>query len=473
VQYLSIARVRVLPIIYKVLESRRKRLLKIMSNILYPTTNLTDLEKFKFSSGSGVYVYDDHGKCYLEGVAGLWCASLGFENEELIDAIHQQYQSLPYSHMFGGKTHQPAIDLAGKLSEMVDIDDAKIFFGNSGSDANDSLLKIVRYYNQIKGRPEKFKVIARESAYHGVTMASASLTGLASSHRNFNLPFDALGVLRVDAPHYYRNSLPGESEHEFCDRLINQIDLLVQQEGSDTIAAFIAEPVSGAGGVIVPPENYFPRLQELLIENDILFLDDEVICGFGRTGNDFGSTTFGFKPDTMTLAKGLSSAYFPISASVISGDIYDHLLQGSSDGDVFGHGFTYSGHPVGCAAALKTIEICERDKLFDNASKMGDYMHSRLKNVFANHEFVGEIRGVGLIAGIEFVKNKLDREPFPDNSFVTVCQSVCEMNGLILRALPNNTMAISPPIIITESEIDVLIDILEISLMQTIKIKCT
>lgn len=440
----------------------------IMSSVLYPSTNLCAPEQIKFSKGKGIYVYDDKGKKYIEGLAGLWCASLGYGNEELVEAISGQLERLSYSHLFGGKTHQEGIDLADKLSEMVNISGAKVFFGNSGSDANDSLVKIVRYYNHILGTPEKRKIISRHNAYHGLTVAAASLTGLAANHAHFNLPFDALGILRIDAPHYYRNGLNGESESAFCDRLINQLEELIDTEGAETIAAFIAEPINGAGGVIVPPRDYFPRVQRLLRDNNILFLDDEVICAFGRTGKDFGATMFGFQPDTMTLAKGLSSAYFPISACVISGEIHDQLVKGSSEVGVFGHGFTYSGHPVGCVAALKTLEIYERDNLYLSAAENGDYMHAKLAAAFKDNGFVGEIRGVGLIAGIQFVAEKEKKEFFNDNQFVVRCQKQCEDNGLIVRALADNTLAICPPLIISRRQIDELVEILYRSVNQVI-----
>ncbi|MGH1541609.1 MAG: aminotransferase [Arenicella sp.] len=439
-----------------------------MSNILYPTSNPLALEQVNISHGKGIYLYDDKGKQYIEGLAGLWCSSLGYGNDELIETMTQQMERLSYSHLFGGKTHQLSIDLADKLSAMVNVDKARVFFGNSGSDANDSLLKMVHYYNQVRGVPEKRKIISRKNAYHGVTMAAATLTGIESNHRNFNLPFDALGVLRVDAPHYYRNGLAGESEGEFCDRLIAQLEEVIEAESPDTIAAFIAEPIMGAGGVIVPPEGYFARIQQILKDNDILFLDDEVICAFGRTGNDFGATTFGFQPDTMTLAKGLSSAYFPISASVISDEIHQKIVQGSSEVGVFGHGYTYSGHPVGCAAALKTLQIYERDKLYEQAADNGVYMHNRLAAAFAENEYVGQIRGVGLIAGIQFVADKEKKVFFSDNSFVVKCQKQCEKNGLILRALADSTLAICPPLIITKQEIDDLVDIVQRSVEQVI-----
>ena len=437
-----------------------------MNSLLYPATNPTAIEQLKLASGTGIYVTDDKGKQYIEGMAGLWCSSLGYGNEELIETITKQLETLSYSHMFGGKTHQVGIDLADKLSEMVNIKGAKVFFGSSGSDANDSLVKLVSYYNAVRGKPQKRKILARQSAYHGVSLAAASLTGLPVFHTNFNLPLDALGVVRLDAPHYYRNGLEGETQAQFCDRLIDQIEQVIAREGADTIAAFIAEPINGAGGVIVPPEGYFRRVQALLKKHDILFLDDEVICAFGRTGNDFGATTFGFEPDTMTLAKGLSSAYFPISASIISGDIYDQVVKGSSKVGVFGHGYTYSGHPVGCAAALKTLEIYERDQLFNVAAERGAYLHQKLRDTFSANNNVGEIRGAGLLAGIHFVESAEKKAFFDNNDFVLKVQKQCEANGLILRALADNTLAICPPLIITNEQIDQLVEILALSLNQ-------
>lgn len=439
-----------------------------MNNILYPTTNPAAIEQIQFSRGEGVYLYDADGKPYIEGLAGLWCASLGYGNEEVIEAITKQMQTLSYSHLFGGKTHQPAIELAAQLSELVPIDNAKVFFGNSGSDANDTLLKLVRYYNQVRGLPDKRKIIARDKAYHGVTMAAAALTGLESSHYHFDLPFEALGVLRVDAPNYYRNGLPGETEEQFCDRLVAQLQVMIESEGADTIAAFIAEPINGAGGVIVPPPGYFPRVQELLRKHDILFLDDEVICAFGRMGYDFGASAFEFQPDTMTLAKGLSSSYFPISASVISGEMYEVLAAGSAEKGVFGHGFTYSGHPVGCAAAIKTLEIYQRDKLFEQARQKGQYLHQRLTDAFGDNPYVGQIRGMGLIAGIQLVADRDKKQFFADNKIVMQCQQQCQDNGLILRALPDNTLAICPPLVISIDEIDELVDIASRSIDQVV-----
>jgi len=429
-----------------------------MSGIIYPTTNLKATETLTLERGEGVYVYDNQGNEYLEGLAGLWCTSLGYNNRELIDTLNEQMGKLCYSHMFGGKTHQVGMDLADKLNAMVPVENAKVFFGNSGSDANDSHVKMLRYYFNAIGKPEKRKIIARERAYHGVTVAAASLTGLAPNHEHFDLPFEALGILRTDAPHYYRGALPGETEEQFVDRITNKLEQLILREGADTIAAFIAEPITGASGVIVPPKGYYEKVQAILSKYDILFWADEVITGFGRTGNDFGSTTMDInKPDMMTLAKQLSSAYMPISASVIRGDMYEAMIEPSSQVGVFGHGYTYSGHPAAAAVALKTLEIYERDNVFGHAAEMGDYMQKRLQE-FADHPLVGEIRGEGLIGAIEFVANKKTGQAFAGGAVGGFAQQACQNHGMITRAVAGSSLAFCPPLIITKDQIDEMIE---------------
>lgn len=440
-----------------------------MSSIIYPTTNLKATETLILDRGEGVYVYDADGKQYLEGLAGLWCTSLGYNNRELIDAASEQMGQLSFYHMFGGKTHRAAMELSDKLAAMVPVDNAKIFFGNSGSDANDTHVKILRYYFNAIGKPEKFKIIARERSYHGVTLASAALTGLAPNHTHFDLPFEALGVLRTDAPHYYRGALPGESESEFVERITNNLEQLILREGAETIAAFIAEPITGASGVIVPPAGYYDRVQAILAKYDILFWADEVITGFGRTGQDFGCNTMGIQsPALMTLAKQLSSAYMPISASVVRGDIYDALVEPSASVGVFGHGYTYSGHPVACAVSLKTLEIYQRDRLFEHAAKMGEYLHSRLAP-YRDHPLVGEVRGQGLIAAVEFVANKATREAFAGGAVGGFAQMACQKHGLIARAVAGSSLAFCPPLIITEAQIDELIEKFDRALQDTLE----
>jgi len=437
-----------------------------MSAVIYPTTNLMVTEQLVIDRGEGVYVYDQQGKQYLEGMAGLWCTGLGYGNRELIDCISEQLGKLSFTHMFGGKTHQPGMDLADKLAGMVPVKDAKVFFGNSGSDANDTHIKLLRYYADVTGKPEKHKIVTRERAYHGVTVAAGSLTSLPANLAHFDAPLDALGILRTDHPHYYRGALEGESEAEFVVRITANLEQLILREGPDTIAAFIAEPITGASGVIVPPAGYYEKVQAILDRYDILFWADEVITGFGRTGKVFGSETTNIRrPDQMTFAKQLSSAYYPISAAVIRGDIYEAMRAPSAEVGVFGHGYTYSGHPVACAAALKTLEIYERDKLYAHAADMGAYLQQRLAPL-RDHERVGEVRGAGLIAAVELVEDRATRAPANDLAKRTT--RLCENNGLIVRNVAGCALAVCPPLVITRTQVDELVDKLTRSLEEAL-----
>lgn len=437
-----------------------------MTSVLYPTTNLAAVEQMTIERGEGIYVYDSNGKRYLEGLAGLWCTSLGYGNQELIDASTAAMSKLSYTHMFGGKTHQTAIDLADKLTAMVPVENAKAFFGLSGSDANDTIIKILRYYANVTGQPQKRKIIARQRAYHGVSVAAGSLTSTPVNVTHFDPPVEALGILHTDAPHYYRGRQGGETEAGFVDRIVANLEKLILEEGPDTIAAMICEPVTGASGVIVPPDGYYEKVQAVLARYDILFWSDEVICGFGRLGKDFGANAMGIEsPAIMTMAKQITSAYFPLSASVIRGDIYDALVEPSAKVGMFGHGYTYSGHPTGCAVALKALEIYERDNIFEKAAKTGEYLQRRLRE-FADHELVGEVRGMGLIGAIELVRDKATGETF-DPSVAMFLANACQDNGLFGRPLNGTTFAVCPPLIITEEQVDELIDILGRSLEQT------
>jgi adenosylmethionine-8-amino-7-oxononanoate aminotransferase len=429
-----------------------------MTHLLYPTTNLAAIEQLSIVRGEGVYVYDTQGKRYLEGMSGLWCTALGYGNQELIDTVRQQMETLSFTHLFGGKTHPMAIELADRLSAMLPVPDARLFFGNSGSDANDTHVKLLRYYADVSGKPNRFKIITRERAYHGVTLAAGSLTSLPVNAAHFNPPLEALGILRTDAPHYYRGALPGEREDGFVERITNNLEQLIIEEGPETIAAFLAEPVTGASGVIVPPGGYYAKVQAILKKYGILFIADEVITGFGRTGNDFGCTTMGIEPDMMTLAKQLSSAYFPISAAAIPGWMHDALIEPSSRVGAFGHGYTYSGHPVGCAVALKTLEIFQRDRVFDNAAAVGAYLQERLE-AFKEHALVGEVRGLGLIAALELVADKQSKRAFEGTAVGAFTQQACQEAGLIVRSL-GNTVAVCPPLVITRSQVDELVEML-------------
>ena len=438
-----------------------------IASVLHPYTNLaTHLENgpMIIERGKGIYVYDDSGKEYIEGLAGLWCTALGFGVEELVEAAAEQMRKLPYYHIFASKSTGPAIDLADRLTNMLPVDRAKIFFANSGSEANDSLIKMVWYYSNARGKPEKKKIISRQRAYHGVTIASASLTGLPNNHRSFDLPIDR--ILHTESPHYYHDANAGESEEEFSTRLADSLDRMIEAEGPETVAAFIAEPVMGAGGVIIPPSGYFDKIQAVLAKHDVMFLDDEVICGFGRTGNPFGCQTYGIKPDTMTIAKALSSAYLPISAVAINNEMFEGVMEESNRIGVFGHGFTYSGHPVSAAVALKNLELIEERDVMGHAARVSPVFQSRLK-ALADHPLVGEARGVGLLGAVELVADKSTRRNFqPTQGAGAYLSARATDHGLIIRAM-GDSIGLCPPLIISEAEINELFDRLTTALNET------
>ncbi|MCC7428601.1 MAG: aspartate aminotransferase family protein [Alphaproteobacteria bacterium] len=427
--------------------------------LLQPITDLRTAEKtgpMVITRGKGVRVWDDQGRDFIETMAGLWCASLGFENERLVGAATAQLRKLPYYHAFSAKANEPLIELAERLVRMAPVPMSKVFFANSGSEANDSAVKMIWYYNNAMGRPKKKKIISRIKGYHGVTVASGSLTGLPNYHRAFDLPI--AGILHTDCPHYYRFGKPGESEEQFASRCAESLEALILKEGPDTIAAFFAEPVMGAGGAIPPPRTYFDKIQPILQKYDILFVADEVICGFGRTGNMWGSQTYDLKPDIITCAKALSSAYLPISAVMVNDRVFQPMADQSHEIGMFSHGFTYSGHPVPAAVAVETLKIYEETNILDHVRRIGPHMQEGLRRRFANHHLVGEVRGVGMVAAVELVKNKETKEPFDAKEKIGArLVKCCEAQGLICRALVD-TIAFSPPLVITETETDEMLD---------------
>ncbi|MFN0262718.1 aspartate aminotransferase family protein [Tepidamorphus sp. 3E244] len=433
-----------------------------IETVLHPYTNLAthrETGPLSLERAEGVRVYDSSGKSYIEGMAGLWCTSLGYGNEELIEAASDQMRKLSFTHIFGGKSHDPAIALAEKLKEISPVPVSKVFFVGSGSEANDTQVKFVWYMNNALGRPAKKKIISRKRGYHGVTIASASLTGLPANHTDFDLPI--ANIMHTSCPHYYREGHEGESEDEFATRMASELEEMITREGPDTVAAFIAEPVMGAGGVIVPPETYFAKIQAVLDKYDVMMIADEVICGFGRTGEMFGTQTFGMKPDTISVAKALSSAYQPIGAVMISDEMYEAMVEASRKIGIFGHGFTYSAHPVASAVALKTLEIYERDNIVGIARARTPQFQNRL-NKLADHPLVGQARGVGLIGAIEIVSDKESRKQFDPKAGVAArIVKFCEEDGLILRNLYGDCVALCPPIIIDEADTDEMFDILE------------
>ena len=422
---------------------------------LHPSTNLRQLQRegpLVITRGEGVYVYDDEGERYLEGMAGLWCASLGFSEERLALAAHRQMLELPFYHSFAGKVPAVSTELAEKLIGMAPRGMSKVLFSNSGSEANDTAVKLAWYVNNARGRASKKKLIARERAYHGVTIAAGSLTGLAFARTDFDLPIARF--LHTDAPYHYRGARDGESEEAFAARLAGNLEALILREGPDTIAAFFAEPVMGAGGVIVPPATYFDQIQPILRKYEILFVVDEVICGFGRTGNMFGSQTFNLKPDIMTLAKALSAGYMPISATLVSSAVYDVLLAQSDKLGIFGHGYTYSSHPVPAAVALETLRIYTERDILAHVRAVAPAMQDGLRS-FADHPLVGDVRGIGLIGAIELVRDKATRQSFDPKAAVGAhLVRRAQQHGVILRSMPGDIVTFCPPLIISETEID-------------------
>ena len=425
---------------------------------LHPYTNFRVHERegpLVITRGEGVRVFDEAGKSYIEGLAGLWCTALGFNEPRLIEAAKRQLETLPFCHGFGGRASNVIIDLAEALIAMAPVPMSKVFFANSGSEANDTAVKIVWYYNNARGRPKKKKIISRHKAYHGVTVATAGLTGLPNNHRDFDLPIK--NIVHTDCPHHYRFARDGESEEAFATRCADNLEKLILEEGPDTVAAFFAEPIMGAGGVIVPPATYFEKVQAVVRKYDLLFLADEVICGFGRTGNMWGCQTFDLKPDMITVAKALSSAYLPISGLMVSEDIYQAMVTESDKIGIFAHGFTYSGHPVPAAVALEALRLYEERNIVDHVRAVGPRLQDGLGR-FADHPLVGEVRGRGLIAAVELVKDKRTKEPFePADGVCAFLMARALDHGLITRSL-GDCVAFSPPLVITEAEIDELLE---------------
>ena len=430
---------------------------------LHPYTNL-DVHRTRgpltITRGEGIYVWDEDGKRYLEGLAGLWCTSLGFSEQRLVEAAKAQMEKLPYMHIFAHRSTEPVIELNEKLISMAPEGLAHVFLTNSGSEAIDTAIKFVWYYNNAVGRPQKKKIISRKRGYHGITVAGGSLTAIPLMQNDFDLPVSDR-FLHTETPSYYRCGLAQESEEQFCDRIVASLEQLILDEGPDTVAAFFAEPVMGAGGVIVPPAGYYRKVQAVLKKYDILFLADEVICGFGRTGNCWGSQTFDLKPDLLTCAKQLSSAYLPIAAVMISEKIFDAFIEQSKKHGALGMGYTYGGHPVPAAVALETLKIYEERDTFGHVRTVAPRFQQRLKALEA-HPLVGEARGVGLIGGLEIVADKASKAQFPPETRAAMAVTERALaHGLMVRPLPMDSIGICPPLIIEEAQIDELFDALE------------
>ena len=428
--------------------------------VLHPYTDLVTHQEVGpqvITKGKGVRVWDDTGKDYIESVAGLWCAALGFDNERLVQAATNQMRKLPFYHGFNAKSHEPMIELAEMLLARAPLPMSKAFFANSGSEANDSVVKMVWYFNNAIGRPAKKKIIGRLKGYHGITLAAASITGLPANHRAFDVPLP--GFFHTITPHHYHSGDLTETEDNFATRCADELEKLILAEGPDTVAAMWAEPVLGAGGVIVPPRGYYEKIQAVLRKYDVLFVADEVICGFWRTGNYWGSQTLNMQPDIITCAKALSSSYLPISGVMVNERVFQGIAKQSHEIGTFGHGFTYSGHPVAAAVAIETLKIYDEMDMGAHVRDVGPYFQAALRQRFNDHPLVGEVRGVGLMAAVELVADKATHGNFPPTAKIGP-RAVAQMqeHGVIGRAVMNDSLTFSPPLIINRAEIDELIE---------------
>ena len=410
---------------------------------------------FVISRGEGVYIYDEEGRQYLEGMSGLWCVALGFSEERLIAAANAAFATLPCYHTFNHRSNEYCIALSEELGAIAPFNNPKVYFTSSGSEANDTAVKAVRYYFNALGKPEKQKIISRRNGFHGSTVMAARLSGLPHMHRAFGLP--DMGVRYADCPHPYRFAEPGETDVAFAERLAASLDALILEEGPDTIAAFIAEPVMGAGGVVVPPDGYFPKIHAVLKKHDILFIADEIVCGLGRMGAWFGSEYFGVVPDVVSMAKALSSGYVPVGAVLISDPIYQAIADQSHQLGTFGHGFTYSGHPVASAVAVEAVRIYREIDAPARIRRLAPALAKALAPL-GNHALVGDVRHVGLIGAVELVADKHSKAPFPaELSVAARVEKACRDQGLIIRLL-GDTIAVCPPFIIEEDEIALIGD---------------
>ena len=441
-----------------------------VANVLHGYTNLRRHEErgpTVIVRGEGVYVYDARGRRYLDGLAALWNAALGFGEERLAEAAARQMRTLGCYHNFSHMHHEPGVELAEKLIEVMPVPMSKVFFTCSGSEANDTQVKLAWYLNNALDRPDKKRIIARESSYHGVTIAAASLSGLTNLHRNFDVPIDR--VLHTSFASHFHGAEAGEDEEAYASRLADELEELIVDTGPETVAAFIAEPVVGGGGLFVPPRTYFEKIQAVLAKYDVLFIADEVICGFGRTGNWFGCETVDARPDSMSIAKNLTAGHAPLAATVISEPMYEALRIGSDRMGAFSHGFTFGGHPVSCAVALEAIAIYEERDVVGHVRRVGPRLMRGLREKFGDHPLVGDIRGVGLLVGMELVADRASRRWFDPSDRVGLHLAECALeHGLIVRCVAGtDIVTIAPPLIISEQEIDELVDILGRAMVET------
>jgi len=429
------------------------------STVFHPSTHASDHTHGKvpvniIQSGNGIYIRNQDGSEFLDGFAGLYCVNVGYGRTEIADAIYEQAKKLAYYHTYVGHSNEAIIELSQRIIDWAPDGMRKVYYGLSGSDANETQIKLVRYYQNILGNKAKKKIISRDRGYHGSSIAAGSLTGLNLFHQAFDLPID--GILHTMAPHHYWNAEAGMSEKEFSQYCADELEKMILAEGPETVGAFIGEPVMGTGGLIPPPEGYWDAVQKVLNKYDVLLIADEVVCGFGRIGTPFGSHLYGMRPDLITIAKGLTSAYLPLSGVIVGEKVWKVIERGSEELGPMGHGWTYSGHPLGAVAGLANLDILERENLTENARDTGAYLQQQFHKTFDDHPLVGEVRGVGLMAALEFVADKKQQLRFDAAWKVgPKISAACLEQKLIARAMPNgDILGFAPPLTISKAEVD-------------------
>ena len=437
------------------------------ASVLHPFTQLADFASGRIGdptiveTGKGIRIQDATGKEFIDGFAGLYCVNVGYGRTEVAEAIARQAYRLAYYHSYAAHTTDELAILSDRLVRMAPGKMSKVFYGMSGSDANETNAKLVWYYNNLRGKPKKKKIISRERGYHGCSVISGSMTGMSFYHDYMDLPVP--GIIHTGVPHYYWGAEPGETEEAFSARRAAELDALIEREGADTVGALIAEPVLGTGGITPPPAGYWPAIQAVLKKHDVLLIADEVITGFGRTGSMFGSQRYGIEPDLISIAKGLTSGYFPLSGSIVGEKIYQVMEEAAPRIGAFSHGYTYSGHPIGAAAANAVLDIVEEENLPGNAQQVGEYFQKRLTSIFAQMPIVGEVRGVGLMGAIEFVADRERKTRFDVGLKVGARVSKAARDrGLIARAMPHDDiLGFAPPLVTTRKEVDEIVEIAE------------
>ncbi len=432
-------------------------------HFFHPSTHLGQFARGEAANrivtgGDGVYIRDRDGTELLDAFAGLYCVNVGYGREEIADAIADQARELAYYHAYVGHGTEASVTLARMIAERAPAHLNRVYFGLSGSDANETNIKLVWYYNNILGRPEKKKIISRWRGYHGSGLMTGSLTGLELFHKKFDLPLAQ--VLHTEAPYYFRRADLSMSEPEFVDHCADALRALIETEGPETIAAFIGEPVLGTGGIVPPLDGYWNAIQTVLKEYNILLIADEVVTGFGRLGSMFGSVHYGIEPDIVTVAKGLTSAYAPLSGSIVSDRVWQVLEQGSDDNGPIGHGWTYSAHPIGTAAGIANLDLIDRLQLVENAGATGAYLNTLMREVLSDHPHVGDVRGEGMLCAVEFVEDRAERRFFdPDRKIGPSVAAALLSRGVIARAMPQgDILGFAPPLCLTRREADIIVD---------------